>query len=165
MTQSHDVNNKKILEIIKEHNFNVIHMSNEFEIKDFNYNEVLLYKHLQYPVIRITKRIPKNLSTHTISIILDKLNTLKLKEFLSKQIYECIVCYETNEDNYDKHFLRCSSCLVFYCGNCMEQLTKCPVCSISIRHYEMCKSIANENMKHDELSSSQLLYKRMNAIN
>ena len=42
MTHSNDVNNKKILEIIKEHNFNVIHMSNEFEIKDFNYNEVLL---------------------------------------------------------------------------------------------------------------------------
>ena len=58
MTHSHDVNNKKFLEIITEYNFNIIHLSNEFELKDFNYNEVLLYKHLQYPVIRISKRIP-----------------------------------------------------------------------------------------------------------
>ena len=42
MTHSHDVNNKKILEIIKESNFDVIHLSNEFEIRNFNYNEVLL---------------------------------------------------------------------------------------------------------------------------
>ena len=54
MTHSHDVNNKNILEIIKEHNFNVIHMSGEFETRNFDYNEVLLYKHLQCPVIRIT---------------------------------------------------------------------------------------------------------------
>ena len=95
-------------------------LSDEFEIRNFSYNEVLLYKHLQYPVIRISKRIPKNLSTHTISINLDKLNISKPKELLNKQIYECIVCYENNEDNYDKQFLRCSNCLVFCCGNCME---------------------------------------------
>ena len=165
MTHSHDVNNKKILEILKEHNFNVIHMSGEFEIRNFDYNEVLLYKHLQYPVIRITKRIPKNLSTHTISIILDKLNILKLKEFLNKEIYECIVCYENNEDNYDKQFLRCNSCLTFYCDNCMEQLSKCPVCSISIKHFDMGLSIVNGNIKHDEIRSPQLLYKRINSLN
>ena len=161
MTHSHDVNNKKILEIIKEYNFDIIHLSGEFEIRNFSYNEVLLYKHLQYPVIRISKRIPKHLSTHTISINLNKLNISKLMEFLNKQIYECIVCYEHTEDNYDKQCLRCSNCLVFYCGNCMEKLTKCPVCNISIRHYEIC----NGNMKHDEFNSLQLLYKRMNVIN
>ena len=164
MTHSHDVNNKKILEIIKEYNFNIIHMSGEFEIRNFNYNEILLYKHLQYPVIRITKRIPKNVSTHTISIILDKLNILKLKEFLNKEIYECIVCYENNDDNYDKQFLRCNNCLTFYCDNCMGKLTKCPVCSISIAHFDMGLSIVNGNLKHDEILSPQLLYKRINSM-
>jgi len=164
MTHSHDVNNKKILEILKEHNFNVIHLSNEFEIKDFNYNEVLLYKHIQYPIIRITKRIPKNSSTRTISINFDKLNILKLKEFLNKEIYDCIVCYENNEDNYDKQFLRCNSCLTFYCDNCMGKLIKCPVCSISIKHFGMGLSIVNGNIKHDEILSPQLLYKRINSM-
>ena len=164
MTHSHDVNNKKILEIIKEYNFNIIHMSGEFEIRNFDYNEVLSYKHLQYPVVIITKRIPKNLSTHTISINLDKLNTSKLKEFLSKEQYDCIVCYENNEDNYDKQFLRCNNCLTFYCDICMEKLSKCPVCSISISHFDMGLSIVNGNIKHDEILSPQLLYKRINSM-
>ena len=159
MTHSHDLNNKIFFEIIKESNFDGIQLSNEFEIKDFKYNEVILYKHLQYPVVRITKRIPKNLSTHTISIILDKLSILKVKEFLNKEIYECIVCYENNDDNYDKQFLRCNSCLTFYCDNCMVKLSKCPVCSISITHFDMGISIVNGNIKHDEILSPQLLYK------
>ena len=59
MTHSHDVYAKKSLEINKEYNFDISHLSDEFEIRNFNYNEVLLYKHLQYPVVRISKRIPK----------------------------------------------------------------------------------------------------------
>jgi hypothetical protein len=74
------VNNKKILEIIKEYNFNVIHMSSEFEIRNFDYNEVLLYKHLQYPIVRITKRFENRKSGIEIdpfpSAEIDHLNNL-----------------------------------------------------------------------------------------
>ena len=101
---------------------------------------------------------------NTLDVFLFFMNTSKLKEFLSREIYDCIVCYENNEDNYDKQFLRCNSCLTFYCDNCMEQLTKCPVCSISITHFGMGLSIVNGNIKHDEILSPQLLYKRINSM-
>ena len=82
--------------------------------------------------------------TYDISYLnFNKANNQQLINLLNKQIYECLICYETkninNEDNEDLKFKRCPECFILYCETCFKQLSKCAVC-------QLCFCCFNKNM-------------------
>ena len=53
---------------------------------------------------------------------MNKPNDQQLINFLNKQTYECLICYETNNINKNKDlkYKRCPECLIVYCEECFK---------------------------------------------
>ena len=149
---------KQIKKIIKQHGFKIITLTEEFKAIRFDPDEILFYKYTSTDnIIRISKRIKDNNSAHTIIIDLNNANISKISDFLKKDTYECIVCYETNnKTNENLEFLHCDVCDCINCGTCARAITKCPVCGICIKCMSKGVSLSNSKFFHEILTPEQL---------
>ena len=132
---------KQLQKTIKKHNYKIIYTTGE--LKYIEHDEVLFYNNKDLDVVFIAKRIKNNNSIDIFYYNLNKPNNQQLINFLDKQIYECLICYETNninnEDNEDLKFKRCPECFILYCETCFKKFKKCAVC-------QLCFCCFNKNM-------------------
>ena len=127
-------NLKKLQKTIKANNYKIKYTDGE--CKYIEYNEIAFYNDRSQDAVTLVKRIRNIRVLHFLKYDLLKPDEHKLIEFLSRQKYECIICYESNDDgNENLTFKKCFGCNAYYCQCCLHRISKCSVCSLCYECY------------------------------
>ena len=128
-------NFKKLLKTVKANNYKPTYTNGE--CKYLEYNEMAFYNDRSQDAVTLVKRIRNIHVLHFLKYDLLKPDEHKLIEFLSRQKYECIICYESNDDDGNENltFKKCFGCNACYCKYCLHRISKCSVCSLCYECY------------------------------
>ena len=142
---------KELKKTIKTHNYKIIYTQGK--LKYIEDNELLFYNKKDLNIIFLAKRIKNNNTIDIFYYDLNKPNNQQLINFLDKQTYECLICYETNNinnenNNEDLKYKRCPECLILYCEICFTKLSKCAVCKLCFCCLNKNECSNNEQLTH-----------------
>ena len=147
---------KELKKTIKTHNYKIIYTQGK--LKYIEDNEILFYNKKDLNIIFLAKRIKNNNTIDIFYYDLNKPNNQQLINFLDKQTYECLICYETNNinnenNNKDLKYKRCPECLIVFCEECFKKLKNCAVC-------KLCFCCLNKNRcsRDNEQNNNTLFY-------